>query len=161
MNTILRRRTAMRGGGGGFDWEDFATKLIERKLNDTYVLPSSITTVGSRAFAQAASTNLFSLELPSSVTSIANDAFNSAQSLINITIPASVTSIGNNAFAYCSRLATMIMLGSTPPTITSSALGATTLTYGIYVPNDAVNTYKTAQYWSSYASRIFSIKDLP
>jgi len=45
--------------------------------------------------------------IPSSVTSIASDAFCNCRSLTSVTIPSSVTSIGDYAFAFCSALITV------------------------------------------------------
>ena len=39
--------------------------------------------------------------IPSSVTSIGNNAFSDCRSLSDIVIPSSVTSIGDSAFSYC------------------------------------------------------------
>ena len=61
-------------------------------LNDTALICYPIKKSGS------------TFSIPSSVTSIDGNAFNSCTGLTAITIPASVTSIGENAFTGCSNL---------------------------------------------------------
>ena len=54
-------------------------------------------------------TEMTSIVIPDSVTSIGNRAFSGCSSLESITIPDSVTSIGEYAFAYCSSLESVII----------------------------------------------------
>ena len=61
-------------------------------------IPSSVTTIGNDAFSHCE--NLSSISLPSSVTSIGRRAFYQTGTT-NITIPSSVTTIGEGAFAGC------------------------------------------------------------
>ena len=68
------------------------------------VLPNSITSIGEYAFAWCES--LTSIIIPDSVTSIGNCAFEWCSSLTSITIPDSVTSIGNYVFSGCNYLLT-------------------------------------------------------
>ena len=112
-------------------------------------IPNSVTSIGSYAFAHCRS--LKSVTIPNSVTSITSYAFYECTSLTSITIPDSVTSIGNDAFAYCSSLQTIILFRETPPTLGSSAIPSTTT---IYVSQSSKATYKTAQDWSAFASKI-------
>ena len=65
-------------------------------------IPSSITSIGDQAFAYCSS--LTSITIPNSVTTIGNSAFRGCTSLTNITIPNSVTTIGSFAFDGCTSL---------------------------------------------------------
>lgn len=61
-------------------------------------LPHSITKIGKRTFIYCE--NLASVEIPNSVTSIEEDAFNNT-GLTSVIIPSSVASIGQDAFRQC------------------------------------------------------------
>ena len=65
-------------------------------------IPESVTTIGASAFESC--TNLTSITIPESVTTIGVAAFASCQSLTSITIPGNVESIGFNAFRFCNNL---------------------------------------------------------
>ena len=58
-------------------------------------------------------TNLTSVMIPDSVTSIAASAFEKCSSLASIEIPCSVTSIGDSAFENCYNLNSIIFNGTT------------------------------------------------
>lgn len=72
-------------------------------------IPASVTTIGSGAFQICK--NLHSIEIPNSVTTIGYDSF-SASGLTSITIPASVTTIGATAFDTCLSLETVTIEGA-------------------------------------------------
>ena len=122
-------------------------------------IPSTVTTIGTSAFSGC--TSLATVTIPNSVTSIAGNVFKNCRSLTSITIPSSVTSIGASAFYSCSGLTAMTIEAVVPPTLggagTSTALGQTTYTFPIYVPDASVSAYKTA--YPDYASRIVSISE--
>ena len=139
-------------------------------------IPDSVTTIGDSAFSNCSS--LTSVNIPDSVTTIERYAFFWCDSLTSVTIPDSVTTIGNSAFAGCDRL-TSVTIGDSVTTIgkeaflecfslenvyckatTPPALGGTyVFDYNgsgrkIYVPTESVDAYKSAEYWSEYASAI-------
>ena len=66
------------------------------KTDSDYVIPNSVTSIGSSAFYNC--TSLTSVTIPDSVISIGSSAFYSCTSLTSVTIPDSVTAIGSEAF---------------------------------------------------------------
>ena len=122
-------------------------------------IPSSVTSIGGGAFSGCS--GLTSIEIPNSVTSIGNSAFGLCIGLTSVTIPNSVTSIGNYAFIYCTGLTSVTIEADTPPTIGIYCFYSednnrkySPLNISIYVPCGSLDTYKTAEGWSDYASRI-------
>lgn len=74
------------------------------KSETSYTIPSGVVTIGSYAFYHS---NLESIIIPSSVTTIENTAFGNCKNLAKIDIPNSVTKIGMMAFDNCSKLSTV------------------------------------------------------
>ena len=79
----------------------------------SYVIPSSVTSIGDRAFSYCRS--LSEIVISSSVTSIGDLAFSDCDSLSEIVIPSSVTSIGDLAFSDCRSLSKIVI----PSNVTS------------------------------------------
>ena len=92
-----------------------------------------------------------------SITFIYYDAFENNKKLTQITIPSSVKKIWRYAFKNCIGLQKITCLATTPPTLNYSDTFANTNNCPIYVPTSSVSAYKSAQYWSGYASRIYPI----
>ena len=166
---------------GKFASADNRCLIIDGVLNSfapagltEYVIPDSVTSIGGQAFLECS--NLKSVTIPNSVTSIREYAFRSS-SLTSVTIPDRVTSIGERAFYKCNSLTSVtigdgvISIGKSAFDICSSLTSVyckpTTPPAGgqymfdqsasgrkIYVPYNSVNTYKQAEYWSRYASDI-------
>lgn len=145
-------------GGGG-------TNYLPTVCNDasTYSLPSGaltgVTNIRSYMFYGA---KVSTIAFPSGLTTIGESAFQGA-SLGGgaIRIPSSVTSIGANAFQGTTGRV-FIFEGNTPPTLGSSALASNYTEIAqtsIYVPDDYVNTYKTASGWSAYSLQIHPVSE--
>ena len=117
----------------------------------TYTIPDSVTSIGSDAFYNCES--LTSVTIPDSVTEIGYEAFRSC-SLTSIEIPVSVTTIGNYAFNYCSSLTSVYCKATTPPVLGYQVFAGNGSGRKIYVPMESVEAYKSASYWSEYASAI-------
>ena len=77
---------------------------------ESYVIPSSVTSIGDSAFFGCRS--LTEIVIPSSVTSIGASAFSICDSLSDIVIPSSVTSIGDSAFLWCHSLSEIVIPSS-------------------------------------------------
>ncbi|MCQ2204227.1 MAG: leucine-rich repeat domain-containing protein [Bacteroidales bacterium] len=148
-----------------YDSRDNCNAIIERTTNTLIVgcanttIPSSVTSIGGGAFEHCI--GLTSVEIPSSVTSIGNDAFLGCSGLTSVEIPAGVTSIGSEAFYGCSGLTSVTFNNAVPLSLEWGVFYVYNDSYvvspnlKIYVPKDAVDTYKEA--WSEYADIIFAI----
>ena len=111
-----------------------------------------VTSIGEMAFIWCES--LTSVIIPNGVTSIGMNAFGECYFLTSVTIPDSVTSIGDEAFYYCSSLEEVYCKPTTPPRGASTMFKGSAYNCIIYVPTASVDAYKSAQYWSNYASYI-------
>ena len=95
-----------------------------------------------------------------------NATFDNCQKVWKISLPKlSGVTIGTNAFNNCYALHTLILGGSTlnPLGNTSAFNGAGAMagkTLSIYVPDDLVDSYKTAPNWSTMADKIKPISEL-
>ena len=114
----------------------YAVAVGEAKYLSNIVIPSTykgkpVTIICDEAFKDC--TNLKSITIPDSVTSIGNYAFRNCESLTSVTIPDSVTSIGEHAFSDCISL-TNIIIGDSVTSIGTYAFkdctGLTSVTIG-------------------------------
>lgn len=76
--------------------------FIKGTLITELTIPSSVTSVGEQAFYRCAS--LASVMIPEGVTQIGEGAFSACCNLTGVTIPDSVTRIGESAFSDCCNL---------------------------------------------------------
>ncbi len=137
-------------------------------------IPNSVTSIGDSAFSGC--TGLTSLTIGNSVESIGYAAFAGCEGLTSLTIPNSVTSIGDHAFyrcagltsltignnvdtikvaafADCIGLSMMMVKASTPPTLTdSNVFTGVTTSIPVYVPNDSLSAYQSADVWSNFTN---------
>lgn len=117
-------------------------------------------TIGTQAFI--ACNNLTSIDLPSIVT-INSRAFNNSGGtlLATVVLGENIAEIGTSAFMGCTSLESFTVKATTPPTLGTGVFTNTPIagsgTGKIYVPASAVDTYKAASGWSTYASHIEAI----
>ena len=146
-------------------------------------LPASLTSIGDYAFRNC--TSLAGITLPASLTSIGDGAFNGCKSLTSvvnfentqltrviygafsgctllagITLPDTLTSIGGGAFNGCKSLQYIRIEATTPPTLSNTDAIPPTIR-AIYVPDASVEAYQAATNWSSFASKIKGISEMP
>lgn len=126
-------------------------------MTSLYV-PDSVTQIGSNAFL--ACSNLSEIRLSDNLLSIGQYAFTGTPKLTSITLPASLTNIYSYAFNgnTTSTLHTLTCLATKPPKLADKALGSIPNDFVIFVPSEAVDTYKSASEWNNYASRIQPIQ---
>ena len=97
----------------------------------------------------------FTLKVPSTITTLGNNSFDSFHGMRICEIPSSVTSMGNYVFKQNAGLEKIIFKGLTPPTATRDSFVTTSSTSQdnipttcvIEVPCSALSAYKSAQYY--------------
>lgn len=105
--------------------------------------------------------NLTSVDFGSSIETIEYCSFYDCTSLTRVQLPASLKTLGKNAFGRRTNLTEIVMLGSVPPVMKESYdwddnayynqfNDETFLNAAVYVPTDAVDTYKAAPGWSEF-----------
>ena len=119
---------------------------------------SGLTEIGNRCFADC----LKLVEIPplaEGMTTISTWAFMSCTSLTSVDLPSSIVQINNQAFFACSNLSYIIVRATTPPTLQSASAIQNTIG-SIYVPDASVSAYQAANIWSNYAAKIKPLSEL-
>lgn len=69
--------------------------------------------------------------------------------------------VNEAALENCNSFLELIVLATTPPSIGTNYFSNTPSGLKIYVPDESVQAYKTAQKWSNWASKIYPISERP
>lgn len=116
-----------------------------------YTIPSTVTTVKNDAFDSCS--DLTAITLPSNLTNIGELAFSRCSKITTFSLPATVSSIDQYAFFNCSDL-TSLYVNRTNPVDLSSVLGVfvgvdvTNCT--LYVPKGSKSEYASADQWKDF-----------
>lgn len=119
-------------------------------------IPDNVTSMGQRAFSNSSIT---SIKLGTGITGINMQCFASTSKLTKVTCYGDITSVSGGAFNGARALKTLLL-----PNVTGVPYMANDYTIydcplrngagTVYVPDDLVDAFKSAQYWSSLASNI-------
>lgn len=175
IDTIILLSTVTRVGGFGFHSSKctrviynsiptFGTNVFQ--LNTTItdivdVLPAGLEITGNYMFRNC--TGLVDVHIPQGIKILSVGMFYDASNIRSASFPSSITNIYADTFHGANGIQELMFEGTTPPTLhnAANALGSTTLTFPIYVPDSAVEAYKAATTWAGYASRIKGISERP
>jgi len=102
----------------------------------TYVIPSSVTSIGSDAFRYC--NKLTDITLPNSVTNMGSSAFSGCSNLTSVNIPNGINSIGYHSFSRCYNLQNVILPANLTSIGVSSFLDCNSLT-NITIPSNVIS----------------------
>lgn len=114
---------------------------------------SNTTSIGYEAFSNSGITGVLVI----GASSIGRAAFKDCTNLTSVKLLNSVTTLANSVFEGCSKLEKFLVEAELPPTISSYVFNNTPIatdTGSIYVPDQSVTAYREASGWLDYADRI-------
>ena len=126
-------------------------------------LPDGLTHLGDNCFYTC--TNLAIKEVPAGITIIPASGFSTCTSLTELTCLGAITTISRYGFSSCSNLTKLVLPNVTevPSLANANAFNSTPIANGtgyVYVPDDLVDSFKTASTWSTFADQIKPISEL-
>ena len=131
---------------------------LNNELVVDLIIPEEITSI--RNFALSKCKSLRSVTIHDKVTEIGDRAFYYCNNITSVVIGKRVSAIGGCAFEGCLSLKEVYSKSTTPPVggsnMFSYFVDGESFAIGckIYVPTASVEAYKSASYWSDYASDI-------
>ena len=141
-----------------FDSLNNNTQYSASSIDDAAFANTAIQSVG----LQGDSTT--SVQLPSAYTQVASELFSGCTALTTVELGANVEKIQMHSFKGCTNLQSITLHRTSGVTIiydrhlgTDSLSDVGNNTFVVYVPSELVNTYKAADGWNNYASRIQAI----
>ncbi len=158
---------------------EISYKAAAECVNLTQVtIPASVETIGQRAFENCRSLQavIFSgnnlqtignwafynnhalrqITIPAGVTTVGDGAFYGCNYLEELAMPASLRNVGDNAFALCNHLTKMQVEATLPPQVAARTFFDVNRAIPVYVPDEAVNDYRTTQVWQEFFIRPIS-----
>ena len=108
----------------------------------------NLLSIGQYAFYNCST--LVSVTVPEGVQTLGAHAFYNNSSLVKIKLPSTLNVIGNYAFGNCQQLMKMNVAAYAPPTVSSNTFYSVPRTATVYVPESAINTYKSTYIWNEF-----------
>jgi len=120
-------------------------------LKDLSFLHTNIKEIGESAFMGC--TGLKEIELPNGVQKIKDYAFGNCTEVKTIKLPASISEIKWYAFSSCKNLSDVYCYATYVPVAEENVFFDSYIEYStLYVPESAINYYKTSIPWSSFGT---------
>lgn len=117
-----------------------------------YSVPAEVVAVGRYAFKHC--DELKSVTLHDDVVEIRYQAFEGCSNLESVVIGSGVVSVEANAFCRCGNLTSVYCKPATPPSGAVYMLDGIAPAARIYVPEESVDAYKSAEFWRDHADKI-------
>lgn len=139
--------------------KEITDSILNREI--TEYVNDTVTEIGLYAFVYCRSLTKIQCN---AVTRLANYAMRDCTALTEARFNSLSKTIGNYVFYGCTALVKLILGSSTPCALANvNALTGTHIANGtgyIYVPDNLVDSYKTATNWATYADQIKPISEL-
>ena len=120
-------------------------KGVTYNADNTLYIPEGIASYNSYALRYFS--NVKKVCLPSTMTTVSG--FKNHSYLTNVTLPSSVTSVENNAFYGCSALERIVCPAINVPSATG-AIASNPSAITLRVADDSYSDYKAARYWKDF-----------
>jgi hypothetical protein len=129
----------------------------------SFKLPKNLTLMEDYVFYSCS--NLKITEIPEGVTILKAQVFRSCREMEELTVKGNITSIYTYVFYSCSKFKKLVLpnITNVPTLSNANAFEATPIKSGtgyIYVPDNLVDTFKTATNWSTFANQIKGLSEL-
>ena len=123
-------------------------------------LPPSIKSISVEALYGVSLSESPYFVVPEGCTTYGNHAIGRINCYITtLDLPSTSASFQGYIMYQSPNIQTIILRAMTPPAVTSSTLSGIPSRVQFYVPDASVEAYKTANIWSSYASRIHPMSE--
>lgn len=136
--------------------------LTSENIRDVYEEVLTEATIGTVSKIESAAfnncTKLTSINISDTVTYLGDSAFTNCHELTSVTLP-NVRYIKKECFSNCDNLISVTIPQVLPPLIDNNIFKDTNADLKIYVPAEAVDTYKADTNWATYADKIFAIPE--
>lgn len=100
------------------------------------------------------------LVIPEGVTTIYNHAIGRGGCYIaNVDLPSTLTRFTGYCFYLMPAISKVRIFATTPPTVANNTLGGIPTRVQFYVPDAALETYKSNASWGAYSSRIHKMSE--
>lgn len=138
------------------------SNFLTKKLQ-TIIIEEGVTSIGNYAFSNCSSL-VGKMELPTTLTYIGQNAFYMCDKLEELVCLGDMKTFNNNCLYEATRLKKLIMPNITKaPTATMYSFSSSAISSGnciIYVPDNLIDTMKSASIWKNYANQIKPISEL-
>lgn len=174
LSTLVPKVLDIETGGGGtevekglvinaFDSNGYVTEIT---LVGYTIIPSYAFYVYNASNADLLTKELANINIPCKITKIGSYAFYTLTQLKELVFYGDITSIGSYAFRICGRLTKIVFHDLTSvPSLGSNAFQNMPIGWldegaYVYVPDNLVESFKSATNWSAIASQIKGLSEL-